>query len=414
MKHLYSFIVACIAFIIRLIAPLHKKVNEIVVGQKLQEKTLIKLKNKEKNRIWIHAASLGEYEMAIPLIQEVNNLGQNHEFIISFFSPSGYRNAKLEPNCTKFYLPFDTQTNAKNWLNCIQPDTIIFVKYEIWPNFLHCAHQRKIPVWYWNFALRENHFIFKPWAKYWRSALKYCSGFFCSNETTIILSKQLNFKNVEFLGDVRYLRTKIIQENLSSVPQKIKDFCQNHSVLILGSSWEQEESALAHLLSANPIKQHQKIIIAPHNIGKEHIDSIEAQFKNFQISRYSNFEGQKDVDILVIDNIGLLSKLYALADVAVIGGAFGKGLHNIIESAAASVPVIFGPNTAKFPEAKDFLEAEIGFQSFTIQEMSEQIDQVWLSNHLHILQKIKAKTSAFFANKVPNIQKAIDTIFVTK
>lgn len=414
MKYLYSFIVYWIAFIIKLIAPLHKKVNEMVHGQNLQRNTLKNLQNKQKRRTWIHAASLGEYEMAIPLIQSINQLGEDHEFIISFFSPSGYKNAKLEPNCQKFYLPFDTQSNANFWLNCIQPDAVIFVKYEIWPNFLHATHKRKIPVWYWNFALRENHFIFKPWAKFWLSALSKCSGFFCSNEATVQLSKRLNFKNVEFLGDVRYLRTKMIQEKLSDIPQKIKDFCQNHSVLILGSSWEPEESALAELLITTALKPHQKVIIAPHNIGKEHIDSIESQFKTMKISRFSDFEGQNDVDILIINNIGLLSKLYAYADVAVIGGAFGKGLHNIIESAAASVPVIFGPNTAKFPEASEFLAAGIGFQSTTEKEMSKLIQEVWMNNNLQNLQKIKEKTSAFFANQVPNIQKAIETIFVTK
>ncbi len=385
-----------------------------MIGQKLQKNTLKALQNKQKRRIWIHAASLGEYEMALPLIQSVNQLGDNHEFIISFFSPSGYKNAKLETNCLKFYLPFDTQNNSNYWLNCIQPDTIIFIKYEIWPNFLNAAHNRKIPVWYWNFALRENHFIFQSWAIYWLLALKNCSGYYCSNETTVQLSNRLNFKNVELLGDVRYLRTKMIQEKLSDVPQKIKDFCQNHSILILGSSWEKEESALAQLLNKTSLKPNQKVIIAPHNIGKEHIDSIECQFNTVKISRFSDFEGQKDTDILIIDNIGLLSKLYALADVAVIGGAFGKGLHNIIESAAAAVPVIFGPNTEKFPEAKAFLDAGIGFQANTEEQMSELINEKWLDNNLQNLQKIKEQTSAFFAKQVPNIEKAIETIFVTK
>lgn len=382
----------------------------MIQGRKSQKTEILSLKNKKNRRIWIHTASLGEYEMAIPLIQKMAQKDVSLEFIISFFSPSGYKNAKLEPNSKKFYLPFDTQSNAKFWYNHVQPDVVIFVKYEFWPIFINYGHQLNIPVWYWNFSLRPNHFIFENWAAFWRNSLKKCRGFFCTNEETEILAKQLGLKNINHVGDIRYLRTKIIQENLGDIPLSLIEFTKDQNTLILGSSWPQEELALLNALTNNELSNNHKIMIAPHDISESHISEIEQQFKDYNIQRFSNFEGQKNTQIVVINNIGLLSKLYALAQVSVIGGAFGKGLHNIIESAAAGVPVIFGPNTTKFPEATAFIAANIGFKAANIEELSELIQTHWLKKDLQETKIIKSKTSAFFAQNVPQIDQATQII----
>ncbi len=395
-------------------SPFHHKLKVILDGQKMQRIEFNKLNSKEHFRIWIHAASLGEYEMAIPLIQEINLKQPQTEFIISFFSPSGYKNAKLEPNCKKFYLPFDTRKNAENWLNVVQPNVIIFVKYEIWPMFLSAAHSKNIPVWFWNFSLRKNHFILKPWAKFWKSTLIPCKGFYCVNQETVDIAHSISLQNPNFLGDIRYLRTLGIQSNLQDIPKKVIDFTKDSSVLILGSSWHQEENALADLLRTHKLRPNQKIIIAPHNINKENIQRIQKLCSFAITSCFSDFEGQKDVEILIIDNIGLLSRLYSTADFSVIGGAFGKGLHNIIESAAAGTPVIFGPNTYKFPEAKQFIDAQIGFQARDENEMSNLILDLWLNQNSANLQKIKAQTLAFFTSQVPQISEITDVILMTK
>lgn len=410
MKYFYLIIIHFLEGLLRGLALFNPKVNEMIQGRNCQKAEISSLKKKHSKRIWIHAASLGEYEMAIPLIQKMSQKDDSLEFIISFFSPSGYKNAKLEPNSKKFYLPFDTQINANFWFNCIQPDQVIFVKYEFWPIFLNTAHERQIPVWFWNFSLRQNHFIFKNWAAFWRNALKKCNGFFCINDHTAQLANQLKLNNVKRIGDIRYLRTKLIQEKLGEIPSNLIEFTKNQNTIILGSSWQQEEMALSMALSNNNFPENHKIIIAPHDISEAHISNIELQFKPFNICRFSDFEGQKGTQIIVINNIGLLSKLYALAHVSVIGGAFGKGLHNIIESAAAGVPVIFGPNTSKFPEAKEFIEAGVGYQAATIEEMSILIESLWLKKDLQETQIMKEKTFAFFATNVPHIEEAIETI----
>lgn len=411
MKVIYSFFIFIFEGLIRLAGLINPKAREMITGRKSQVDFIKKLPPKTNKRIWIHAASLGEYEMAVPLIEEISKNEPLTAFIISFFSPSGYQNAKLLPNCTKLYLPFDSINNANTWIHEIDPDIAIFVKYEFWPNFINECNQRKIPLWYWNFVLRDNHFISKPWASFWQNALKQCAGFFAQNMTTVKLAKSINLPNVKIMGDIRYLRTLKIQSQLTDVPHKIKDFTASKSTLILGSSWESEENGLLKYLQNKGLTDEQCILIAPHDISKNHIDKIEQKFKSFMASRLSNFENTSNAKILIIDNIGLLSRLYALSDLAVIGGAFGKGLHNIIEASAAGVPVIFGPNTDKFPEAKEFVDAKIGFQVKTIDELAQAIDTTYNSLEINVL---KQKTKAHFHTCIPEIEIAVNEILRIK
>jgi len=411
LKIIYSFFIFVFEQLIHLAGMISPKAKEMIIGRKLQDDCIKQLPYKTNKRIWIHAASLGEYEMAIPLIEEITKNLPKSEFIISFFSPSGYKNAKLLTNCTKRYLPFDSIKNAKKWIQEVNPDIAIFVKYEFWPNLINACHQKNIPLWYWNFLLRDNHFIFKPWASFWQNALKKCAGFFAQNENTVELGNSIHLPNMKLLGDIRYLRTQKIQSQLADVPQKIKDFTHGKITLILGSSWEPEETALLHYLQRNSLNSDQCIIIAPHDIGEEHIQIIEKMFTPFGVERFSNSNNNTNVKILIIDSIGLLSRLYAFSDLAVIGGAFAKGLHNIIEASAAGVPVIFGPNTAKFPEAKEFVEAKIGFQVNTCAELAQTIDAKFNSSELPLL---KQKTKAHFNNYIPQIEFAVKEILNIK
>ena len=407
MKAIYTFFIFIFEGLIRLAGLFNSKAKEMIVGRKLQADFIQQFPAKTNKRIWIHAASLGEYEMAIPLIEEISKIEPSTEFIVSFFSPSGYKNAKLLSNCTKLYIPFDTNNNAKQWIKNINPDIAIFVKYEFWPNMINACHENNIPLWYWNFLLRENHFILKPWASFWQNALKKCAGFFAQNEDTVVLGNSIQLSNVKILGDIRYLRTQKIQSQLADVPQKIKDFTNGKSTLILGSSWEPEETALLHYLQRNSLNSNQCIIIAPHDIGEEHIQIIEKMFTPFGVERFSNFNNNTNIKILIIDSIGLLSRLYAFSDLAIIGGGFGRGLHNIIESAAAGVPVIFGPNTSKFPEANDFIKAKIGFQVSTVEDLSDRIEKEFNSSELGLL---KVRTKSHFETCVPTIEFPVKEI----
>lgn len=411
MKVIYSFFIFVFEGLIRLAGIFSPKAKEMIDGRKSQVDLINKLPKKSNKRIWIHAASLGEYEMGIPLIEEITKNEPSTEFIISFFSPSGYKNAKLMANCTKLYLPFDSEKNAKKWIQNIDPDIAIFIKYEFWPNLINACHQKNIPLWYWNFLLRDNHFILKPWASFWQNGLKRCAGFFAQNNNTVELAKSIDLPNAKLMGDIRYLRTQKLQLQLDDVPQNIKDFTKDKCTLILGSSWEAEEDGLVKYLQNQDLKENQNILIAPHDISKNHIDEIEQKFGSFGAERLSNFTNNLKTKILIIDSIGLLSRLYAMSDLALIGGAFGKGLHNIIEATAAGVPVIFGPNTAKFPEAKEFADAKIGFQVNTIEELAQTIDTHFNSSEL---QLFKQKTRAHFDKCIPQIEFAVKEILNIK
>lgn len=411
MKVIYSFFIFVFEGLIHLAGIFSPKAKEMIDGRKLQVDLINKLPTKTNLRIWIHAASLGEYEMGIPLIEEISKNEPSTEFIITFFSPSGYKNAKLPANCTKFYLPFDSSKNAKKWIQQINPDIAVFIKYEFWPNLINACHQKNIPLWYWNFLLRDNHFILKPWASFWQNALKKCAGFFAQNKNTVELGNSIQLTNIKLLGDIRYLRTQKIQSQLADVPQNIKDFTHGKSTLILGSSWEAEENGLLDFLQSQTLKENQCILIAPHDISKNHIDQIERKFNQFGIERNSSFTNNTLTKILIIDSIGLLSRLYAMSDLAVIGGAFGKGLHNIIEASAAGVPVIFGPNTAKFPEAKEFADAKIGFQVSSTNELAQTIDIHFNSSQLQLL---KQKTRAHFDKCIPQIEFVVKEILNIK
>lgn len=411
MKVIYSFFILIFEGLIRLAGIFSPKAKEMIDGRKSQVDLINKLPKKTNKRIWIHAASLGEYEMGIPLIEEIAKNEPSTEFIISFFSPSGYKNAKLMANCTKFYLPFDSEKNAIKWIQNIDPDIAIFIKYEFWPKLINACHQKTIPLWYWNFLLRDNHFILKPWATFWQNALKKCAGFFAQNNNTVDLAKSIDLPNAKLMGDIRYLRTQKLQLQLDDVPQEIKDFTKDKCTLILGSSWESEEDGLVKYLQNQGLKENQNILIAPHNISHSHIEEIEQKFKTFGVERFSTFENHLNTKILIIDSIGLLSRLYALSDLAVIGGAFGKGLHNIIEASAAGVPVIFGPNTAKFPEAKEFVDAKIGFQVSSIDELAQTIDIYFNSSELQLLRQ---KTKAHFNTYIPQIEFAVKEILNIK
>lgn len=389
--------------VLPIIALFSSKINRLVKGRKETKVRLSQLPAKQNKRIWIHVASLGEYEMCLPLVQELNQLDANIEWIFSFFSPSGYENAKLPANATKFYMLSDTNRNAKLWLNTVAPDLIVIVKYEFWINHLNTGFEINIPNVYWNFQLRENHFLTKFWAQPWRNALKNVNRFYVLDHTSLKLAEYMEF-NAVFLGDIRYTRAKELQDSQKfPIPSNLIEYCKNNEILILGSSWQEEELALSLYLTENPLKENSKIIIAPHDIGAAHIQEIENRFAAYSVSRFSgdNFMASK---ILILDGIGLLSRIYKLADLALIGGGLGKGLHNCIEAVAAGIPVIFGTKTHKSPEIYEFMDLGFGFGGTSPAEIAQLIKTA-REKSPEELQSLKNKIQQHLTASTPNIAK---------
>ncbi len=371
------------------------------------------------NPIWIHAASLGEYEMALPLIEQLHVQNPEIPFLISFFSPSGFDNAKLPDYCYKIYLGIDTPKQAGKFIDALKPQKVIFIKYEIWLNHLKACHNRKIPVFYWNLILRKDHFVFSRWGKPWLSVLQKCQTLFCQNSITIQLLESKDFNNCLQTGDIRFNRANEIQ-NLE-LPNIILDHSNGEllnwllsgSKLILGSSWPTEELMLLEVLKSRDLlhKVHQqlKIIIVPHDISFNHIQTIQKQFSDFQTQLFSE-PVKNEFQILIVDQIGILSRLYRFANIAFIGGGFSGQLHNIIEPAAAGCFTLYGPNAKKFPEAELFEELNIGNKINDSQELAQKIELYFQGDYSVNKDYIKHQVHL----QMSNIQRCVDVILSSK
>ncbi len=343
------------------------------------EKSLnAKNKDVKTKTIWLHVASLGEFEQGRPIIEELKKETPQYKIILTFFSPSGYEIRKDYPLADHiFYLPLDTQKNAQIFLDLVQPDMAIFVKYEFWFHYLNELKNRHIPTLLVSGIFREKQFakgrFFTP---IFRKMLGCFTHFFVQDTPSVILLKNAYFHNVTLAGDTRIDRVKAIANEGKTFPI-IEDFIGSKPTFIGGSTWQPDEEIIVKLLQNDAFK-NWKIILAPHDISSKNIERIE-KLLNFHSIRYSklqNTEGSSSPltnhkspithrespitnhpsPILIVDNIGMLSSLYRYGKVAYIGGGFGSGIHNTLEPIAHGLPVIFGPKYHKFAEAVQLLE----------------------------------------------------------
>ncbi len=336
----------------------NNKAKLFVEGRKTTWNKLQAFKPGNNEVYWFHCASLGEFEQARPLIEKLKAL-KACKVIITFFSPSGYEIRKNYDSADLIiYLPKDSSKNARRFLNKVKPTKIFFIKYEFWPNYLLEANKLNIPTYLVSGVFRKNQIFFKWYGGFMKNVLKSFNKVFLQNIKSQVLLDTINIKSI-VTGDTRFDRVMDNAKNVKSFPL-IEQFINQQPVLVIGSCWQEDESVIFPVL--NKIN-HLKIIVAPHEINEGHLTTIEKQLNKKSI-RYSKIEDGKNLseyEVLIIDNIGMLMHLYQYAKVAYIGGAFGKGLHNILEPASFGVPVIFGNNYAKFPEAFQFIDEGIGF-----------------------------------------------------
>jgi len=312
--------------------------------------------------IWIHAASVGEFEQARPLIERIRKDYPNKKILLTFFSPSGY---ELRKNYDLvdyvYYLPIDTAHHAKEFIDLIKPEMVFFIKYEFWFNYLNELYKRVIPIYLVSTIFRPNQHFFKWYGSWFRKHLRMVEEFFVQDVESATLLSSINIKRINITGDTRFDRVKSLTENPKPF-ESIRNFVQDSKVLLAGSSWEPDEKILANYMYNE--SQDFKLIIAPHEVNKEHIDSLLNRFSKFNPLLFSEFENKeipKENRVLIIDSVGKLMHLYQYTDVAYIGGGFGVGIHNILEAATYKKPVIFGPNYQKFNEAKELIKHQGGF-----------------------------------------------------
>ncbi|WP_310687589.1 glycosyltransferase N-terminal domain-containing protein [Salegentibacter sp.] len=302
--------------------------------------------------IWIHAASLGEFEQAVPVIELLKEKYPGHRILVTFFSPSGYENKKKHPLADVItYLPIDTQGNACKFLELVKPELVFFVKYDIWPNFLQEIKQRGIRSFLISGVFRKDQVYFKSYGSWMKKALQSFEHIFVQNQESKELLEKNGFNNVSLSGDTRFDRVsrQLTYDNKLEI---LENFLQDELCIVAGSTWPEDEELLLEYINSAPAKV--KFIIAPHEIKAEKINDFRKKLKVSSVL-YSETSSQepKDFQLLIIDNIGLLSRIYSYADIAYVGGAAGNtGLHNILEPATFGIPIVIGENFEKFPEAK--------------------------------------------------------------
>ena len=313
------------------------------------------LRGQNTKIIWFHCSSLGEFEQGRPVIEKLKSQNPGLKFLLTFFSPSGYEIRKDYKGVDwVFYLPLDSKANAKLFFEIVKPSLVVFVKYDYWYYYLNECKNRKIPLLLVSGIFRKDQPFFKWYGNLHRSMLNCFTHFFIQDKESLQLLQSTNIINATVAGDTRFDRVSEIAENFTPIPE-IEKFCSDSPVLVAGSTWPQDENLIKDTTVNFP---DFKIIIAPHEIHREHIDQLKLIFPNAML--YSQLKAHNTQPItsncLIIDNIGMLSKLYHYATIAYVGGGFNKGIHNILEAAVYGRPVLFGPNYKKFKEAVGLIE----------------------------------------------------------
>ncbi|WP_158975509.1 3-deoxy-D-manno-octulosonic acid transferase [Cellulophaga sp. L1A9] len=354
MHFIYNCSVYIAGFFLKILALFSPKLKLFVTGRKHVFNTLNAGVSKEAPVIWIHTASLGEFEQGLPVIEALKEQYINYQILVTFFSPSGYevkKNATAADLIT--YLPIDTKHNAAEFIKIVHPALVIFVKYEIWPNYLKELEKGKIPTLLISAIFSKRQIFFKGYGSFMRKSLSAFSHFFVQDQNSKDLLRSLDLENSTISGDTRFDRVlKILeQDNTLDFMEKFK---QDQHCFVAGSSWPEDEAIIVDYI--NTTNASLKFVFAPHTIKKEAIQKLASSIQKRTIL-YSELahKNPSDYEVLIIDTIGILTKVYRYADVAYVGGGFATGLHNTLEPAVFGIPVLIGPKYAGFKEAEDLV-----------------------------------------------------------
>jgi 3-deoxy-D-manno-octulosonic-acid transferase len=374
MRFLYSLFVQFYAILIKLAAFVSHKAKLWHAGRKNIFYFLEQNCTPEKNIVWFHCASLGEFEQGKPLMEKIKQEEKNATLLVTFFSPSGFEAKKNDPIADLVaYLPMDTPKNAKKFIHIVKPQKVFFIKYEYWFNYMFELYKANIPFYYVSAIFRENQHFFKNYGKWFLKHLKMCNYFFVQNEKSKTLLQQNGISNAMVTGDTRFDRVyKIAQQPIAL--DFIALFKEDKKLIVAGSTWKPDEKLLAELLKKTD--SNYKLVIAPHIVNKNRIHQIKKIFGSFSTVCLSEME-HTDIpqyQILIIDSIGLLRKIYKYADISYIGGAFKTGLHNILEAIVFEKPVFFGPRYQKFNEAVALVEQGAAFSVTNVNAMNEKLN----------------------------------------
>jgi 3-deoxy-D-manno-octulosonic-acid transferase len=376
MKPVYTLGIAIIRFLYFIASFFDAKAHAFVSGRKNFFKRFSgALANEKAPLVWVHCASLGEFEQGRPVIEKLKAEFPKTKILLTFFSPSGFEVRKNYSHADYvFYLPWDTPFNAKRFIEISKPVLAIFVKYEFWIHYTNALKGYGIPTLSVSAIFRPNQIFFKPYGNFYRSVLKNFSWFFVQNDESVNLLKSIGLDNITRAGDTRFDRVNQLVKQTEPIAIA-ESFKGTQKVMVVGSCWPHDLDVLIPFINENYF--HLKFIIAPHEISEDFITELERAV-NAKAIRYSQAVGNlEDYHLLIIDNVGMLGRLYRYGEFAYIGGAFGKGLHNILEAACYGIPVFFGnKNYHKFQEAVDLINRGGAFEVADYRDMKAKYELV--------------------------------------
>ncbi|HUX96854.1 MAG TPA: glycosyltransferase N-terminal domain-containing protein [Bacteroidales bacterium] len=396
MNILYNLGIYILNGLAHLLAFFNPKARLWIAGTKDWESKIRKKINPEDRNIWIHCASLGEFEQGRPVIEELKKEDPELKVVLTFFSPSGYEIRKNydKADCI-IYLPPDTPSNARELVRIVRPEFAILVKYEFWSNYISELYNNNIPLYLISGIFRPGQHFFRWYGSFFRGILRKFKMFFVQDQLSFDLLKGIGLSNVMITGDTRFDRVVQIAGTARDIKQ-IEQFRGEEKMFLAGSSWRQDEEIIAQYINENP--DRMKWVFAPHEIHSENIERLEKFFR-VKTVRFSAFtEAVSDARVLIIDNIGMLSSAYRYTYIAAIGGGFGKGIHNILEAACWGIPVMFGPRHKKFREAVELIK-ENGAVSFDSYSSFKAILEKWLLDEPFYLKSANAASSYVIKNK---------------
>ncbi len=408
---MYSLIIHLYAFFIELISPFHKKARLMRLGQWKTNGILREKIDRNAKYIWFHASSLGEFEQGRPLIEKIKAEHPEYKILLTFFSPSGYEVRKNYGGADVVcYLPFDTPYRVKKFLDLSKPVMAIFIKYEFWDNYLSELKRRNIPVYIVSAIFRKEQLFFKWYGGMYRKVLSYFTHIFVQDDASRELLSKYGVTNVSVFGDTRFDRVQDVYKNTKQVPM-VELFVNNNRsdnqlTMVAGSSWQQDEEVYLNYFNEHP---ELKLIIAPHEIHKDHLMHIESMLKRPSIRLSEATEKDiKGKSCLIVDSFGLLSSIYRYGDLAYIGGGFGTGIHNVLEAAVYGIPVIFGPKYQKFKEARDLLQVGGAFSITDEKTFESKMEE--LSTYRDLLEAAGAAAGDFVKSNIGATNRIIASI----
>lgn len=417
-RFLYAVFIIIYLGILRLASLWNPKAKLWVSGRKdILKKIQADLSNNQAPIVWMHCSSLGEFEQGRPLLEKLRIHYPDHRLLLTFFSPSGYTVIKPKPVADYiYYLPFGSRLTAARFIDLLKPRLVFWIKYDYWFYYLHELKKRSIPVLLISGNFRRTHPFFKWYGMMHRYMLTCFTQLFVQTKFSRILLKKIGVsRNVSVTGDTRFDRVVEIAEQFEPI-EVIERFCNNDKVVVAGSTWAEDEEVLDHYANAHP---EVKVIIAPHEIHESHLHEIEQLFKRTirfsvyksQLQREINSGGDssvtsvegknvnQEINVLIIDNIGMLSRLYRYATIAYVGGGFGEqGVHNILEAAVYGKPVVFGPVFNKYIEAMELLEESGAYTIQTALELESMFNELFTDHELYN-EVCKASRNYVYAKK---------------